>query len=200
MVELITGPMFSEKTTELLSRLSRRQIAGNRVILLRPSIDNRESLTHSGIKSNIPELFIDTKDFTSKRNYAFDFNSNDYIPLEIKSFFEEEINNYDVIGIDELQFFDEGIVKVIDDLANKGKIFIVSGLNGTAERQVFPTVSSLLPLVDNIIHKTGVCLKCGSDYGAFSIFKAGPKTEAVVVGGKDDYSVLCRKCYYEERG
>ena len=195
MIEFITGPMFSEKTTELLSRLNRRQIAGNEVILLRPNIDNRENLTHSGISSSIPELFIETKSFYRRIDYTFDFHSNNYIP--IKSFFKEEVNNYDVIGIDEIQFFDSTIIDVIDDLANKGKIFIVSGLNGTSEREIFPTISSLMPVVDKIIYKTGVCSKCGSDDGTFSYYKAGNKTEAVVVGGKDDYSVLCRKCYFE---
>lgn len=172
MIELITGPMFSGKTTEMMRRIERYQIAGKNVCVVRPEIDNRENMTHSGTQYSVPIL---------------QSNSN------MKDF-KELVAPYDVVGMDELQFFPEGFVKVVDRLANE-KIFICSAINGTSERKEWATVQRMIPLIDDIEFVHAVCNHCGDQYASRTYFVEGAKNQDVVVGGKDHYRALCRSCY-----
>lgn len=191
MIEFIVGPMFSEKSTELVSRLNRREIAGDKSVIIRPSIDNRGSLTHSNLSHRLNEVFVNTDtfkvekvNFNNKRE-GEEIKEGDYIFSD---------NYYDCFGFDEIQFFSSAVVEKINFLADNKRTVVVSGLNGTAERETWETVSELFPFVDKITYKTGICSMCGSENGAFSFFKKH-KTEKIVVGGTNDYTVLCRKCY-----
>ena len=171
MTQLIIGPMFSGKTTEMLRRLTRYSLAGRRVVLVRPSCDTREQLTHDNLQHN---FFCYTTDKISK---IFD-----------------EIIRADVIGVDEGQFF-EGLAKDVDRLSGYGRTVIVSGLNATSERKPFKEIQNLIPLSEQITKLNAVCSKCGSDFGSFSYYKSGVKNEDVMIGAQDLYTSLCRNCY-----
>lgn len=170
MLQLILGSMFSGKTTELIRRLTRAQIAGKKVVLLRPERDNRANLTHNQVNHEIEEKFVSSiKDINWKE--------------------------YEVIGIDEGQFFNDDFVRRVDHVANTGRKVIISALNGTSEREPFETIQQLLPLADDITFEHAVCTDCGSEVASYSFYKLGSKTEAVIVGGKEAYTALCRNCY-----
>lgn len=171
MIELIIGPMFSGKTTELLRRLTRLQIGGNSVLLLRPSIDTRGILTHDCLDHGIEEMFVD-----KVGNY-------------------ERFYDIDVVGIDEGQFF-PGLADDITTLANMGKRIIISGLSATSEAEPFPEIQACIPISESITKLNAVCTQCGSQEGSFTFYKKGNKTEAVLVG-EHEYTALCRKCYYD---
>lgn len=163
--------MFSGKTTELVRRLNRFRIGGNSVVLLRPSIDNRGILTHDCLSSKLDEVFVKSV--------------WDYV----------DIMNVDIIGIDEGQFF-PNLADDITKLANSGKTVIIAGLNATSEAQPFPEIQACIPIAESITRLNAVCTQCGSQEGSFTFYKKGNKTEAVLVG-ENEYTALCRECYYE---
>lgn len=169
MLTLILGGMFSGKTTELLRRLERAKIAGKEVILLRPKSDTRGVLTHSRLSHNIEEMFVSELDL-------------------------DHLKQYDVVGIDEGQFFNHDFVKNVNWLADARQVYI-SALNGTSERTPFNTIQQLVPHADYIDFKTAVCTRCGTDHAAFSYYKAGKKTEDIKVGDEGEYTALCRDCW-----
>lgn len=176
MIHLIIGPMFSGKSTELLRRLKRAKIAGKNVILLKPEIDKRGILTHDD-KDDINNL--DKNNF-----FEFVFASN----LESLN-----LSQYDVIGIDEGQFF-KNLVFYANKLANDGKEVIVAGLDATSEQTPFEEIINLIPFAEEVIKLNAICTKCGSEYGAFTFYKAGEKKEKIKVGGKELYEARCRNC------
>lgn len=167
MIELIMGPMFSGKTSELLRRLTRYKIAGKNTVLLRPNKDTRGFLTHDNKKNAFKEIFLDN---------ISDFN---------------DLYNYDVIGIDEGQFFSD--LKVIDKWADIGVTVIVAALNGTSERGPFQSIQDIIPLADFIDKISAVCTNCGED-AQFSFYKVGKKENEIEIG-EDEYTSLCRKCW-----
>jgi len=169
MLTLILGPMFGMKTTELLRRLRRAQIAGKKVILFRPTTDTRDHLTHDKLSHNIEEKFT-------------------------ARLFFSDWEKYDIIGIDEGQFF----VSLAQDaayFADKGKTVIISALNGTSERKPFDEIQKLIPEAEEIVKLNAVCMDCGSDFATFSYYKAGNKEKDVQVGDENEYMALCRGCY-----
>ncbi len=115
MITLIIGPMFSGKTTELLRRLNRDSIAGKKVILIRNNIDKRVILTHDNMSFNRVKVIISD------------------------NLSEMDVSYYDVIGIDEGQFFDDLIAA--NQWANKGKNIIIAGLDATSEQKPFGKIS-----------------------------------------------------------
>ncbi len=167
MIELIIGPMFSGKSSELLRRLTRYKIAGKQTLLLRPQRDTRGFFTHDKKENSVKEIFLEKiSDFT-------------------------DLYDYDVIGIDEGQFFSD--LKIIDTWADKGITVIVSALNGTSEKKTFNSIQDIIPLSDHIDKLSAVCTSCGED-AQFSFYKVGKKVNDIVVG-EDVYTALCRKCW-----
>jgi thymidine kinase len=169
-IKLITGGMFSGKTSALISELERAKFAKKRVILVRPNTDDRKFLTHSGITPQIEEVFLDEVGQLSDK-------------LE-----------YDVIGIDEGQFF-TNLTYDVNFLADNGIKVIISALNGTSEREPFDNIQDLIPYVEEIEKKNAVCAECGSEYATYSYYKLGDKKDKIKSGGASDYDALCRKCY-----
>jgi len=169
MIHLIIGPMFSGKSTELLRRLTRAQIAGKRVALLRPAIDTRLNITH------------------------------DKRPLQdIKEHILENLDDFDaeqadVIGIDEGQFFSE-LAHFAHKWANQRKKVVIAGLDATSELTPFEEILNVVPLAEEVIKLNAVCMACGSENGAFTVFKHGEKRQKVQVGGQDMYEARCRYC------
>lgn len=171
MIQLIIGPMFSGKTTELLRRLQRASIAGKKVVFLRPKIDTRETITHDEVKSlgSIPQLFLsDLSEF--------------------------DVNSYEYIGVDEGQFFNN-LAFHVNNWANLDRHVIVAGLDATSELTPFEEILQLIPYAEEVTKLNAVCTKCGSDFGAFTKFVGGEKKDKVLVGGKGMYEARCRKCW-----
>jgi len=170
LIKIITGGMYSGKTSEMIRLLNRAKIAGKNVVLVRPNTDNRNFLTHSGLMHDIPEIFVDTLS---------------ELPNKLE---------YDLVGIDEGQFFTQ-LPHDANFLANNGVDVIVAALNGTSEQEPFESIQGLIPFAEEIQKLNAICMECGSEYGTFSYFKKGGKTDKIKTGGVSDYAALCRKCY-----
>ena len=116
-------------------------------------------------------------------------------PAEQLSAIADEAEHFDVIGIDEGQFF-EGIVDFCEDMANAGKIIIVACLDGTFQRQAFGSVLGLVPLAEQVTKLTAICMLC---YQPASFSKRlGTETAIEVIGGSDKYIAVCRNCFNED--
>jgi len=179
MITLFLGPMYASKTTTMISKLERAYLAKKRICLIRPFIDNRDFLTHG----NIVYEFL--KDKETIRKELFNFN----------------ISSYDVIGIDEGQFF----VSDENDLANfcirasdDKKDVYISALQASSECEMFPSIIKLIPHCDKIIKFNAICSDCGSEYGSYTKYVGDSKKDSILVGGKENYKSVCRKCYFKE--
>jgi len=171
MISLVCGPMFSGKTTEVIRRLERAHIAKKEVILLRPPTDTRDFLSHS--EQDVSWL--------RKMNTTL-------VRLDASTF--------DVIGIDEGQF-QEGLKDFCVKHSLMGKHVIVSALHATSESEMFDPIIELIPYCEEIEKLNAVCMNCGSDFGSYTFYTAGKKTEKIAVGGSETYTALCDKCYHD---
>ncbi|AOP31783.1 thymidine kinase [Volepox virus] len=172
-IQLIIGPMFSGKSTELIRRVRRYQIAQYKCITIKYSNDNRYG---TGL-------------WTHDRNNFSATETTNLLTIV------DTVANFSVIGIDEGQFFPD-IVEFCELMANNGKIVIVAALDGTFQRKPFTTISNLIPLSEMVVKLTAVCMKCFKE-ASFSK-RLGSETAIEVIGGKDMYQSVCRKCYIDE--
>ncbi|XP_033751034.1 thymidine kinase, cytosolic-like [Pecten maximus] len=170
-IQLIIGPMFSGKTTELMRRLKRYQIANYKCLVIKYSKDDRyekEGLaTHD--RQTLPAVAAER-----------------LADMEVLS------EGYNVIGVDEGQFFPD-VVSFCDDMAENGKIVIVSALDGTFQKKGFGDILNLVPLAESVIKLSAVCMTCNSE-GSFTKRK-GQEKEVEVIGGADKYLAVCRACF-----
>lgn len=182
---VITGPMYSGKSEELIRLLRRAVIGGKRTVLLRPDIDDRydgyDLVSHAG------SLFP-ARSITPKAGQIQAATHSDYM--------------YDVIGVDEIQFFtpDHFLVKdVLIDLADKGKDVIVSGLDMTYRRDPFGCVPDLMAVADRVLKLDSVCHKCGGIATLTQRLldgKPAPFTGPTIqIGGNESYEARCRDCW-----
>ena len=181
-LEVITGPMFSGKTEELLRRIHRAEIAGKTVYVAKPAIDLRYDgnsiVSHNGLK-RYTETFTDSWDIDQ-------FVAN---------------TKMDVLGIDEAQFFDPILVDVIEHILWHDKIkIIVSGLDKDFATEDFGAIPRLMVLADRVDKLTAVCNKCGGDDASFTQRLVDGKPAAfdgptILVGGIEDYQARCRDCF-----
>ncbi|XP_069685182.1 thymidine kinase, cytosolic-like [Periplaneta americana] len=171
-IQVIFGPMFSGKTTELIRRLKRYQIAKYTCLIVKYANDNRYT----------EDDVIISHDQQSLRAVS---------AREIKEV-KTEAFNYDVIGIDEGQFFPD-IVERCEELANLGKIVIVAALDGTYQRVGFGNILNLVPLAENVVKLNAVCMVCFKD--AAYTKRIGSEKKLEVIGGAEKYMAVCRKCY-----
>lgn len=173
-IRVICGPMFSGKTKTLIRVINDYQLANKSVLVFKPKIDNRygrnELVSHD--KDSVPAVEISE-------------------PKEIIDY----ILSADVIAIDEVQFFDESVIKVIELIAEKGKTCIVSGLDLDYRARPFGAMPDVLAIADEIIKLNSVCTFC-SGHARFS-HRISTESEIVVLGEKDKYVPLCRACYSE---
>lgn len=172
--EVIAGSMFSGKTEELIRRLNRARIAGQKVEIFKPKIDKRyhEDQVVSHNRNSIPSRAVD---------YAQD------ILLLAREF--------QVIGIDEAQFFDDGLPQVCHDLANQGKRVIIAGLDMDYAGVPFGPMPHLLAMAEFVTKVHAICVVCGN-MAHYSFRKSATDTQ-VMVGEKDLYEPRCRK-HFEE--
>jgi len=174
-IEIICGSMFSGKTEELIRRLNRAIIAKQKVEIFKPSIDKRydtsEVVSHD-----------DARIRSTPVNFA-----EDILLLS---------GDCDVIGIDEVQFFDSQIISVVQKLARQGKRVIMAGLDMDFKGKPFEPVPQLMSIAEYVTKVHAICMKCG-DLASFS-FRKISNEEKVLLGEKESYEARCRKCFYED--
>jgi thymidine kinase len=173
-IEVVTGSMFSGKTEELIRRLKRAKFARQTVEIYKPAMETRYS-----------EDEVVSHDENSIRSTPVD-NSSNILLLS---------GNVDVIGIDEAQFFDKGLVEVVVKLANMGTRVIVAGLDMDFKGVPFGPMPGLMAVADHITKVHAICMRCGS-IAQFS-HRFSEKDEVVMLGEKESYEPLCRNCYIE---
>jgi thymidine kinase len=164
--------MFSGKTEELIKRIRRAKFAKQKVIIFKPSIDTR---------------------YNKNQIVSHDSSAIDCIaiskPIEMISL----AKNYDVIGVDEIQFFDESIVDCCLTLIQKGKRVIGAGLDMDFEGNPFGSTPKLLAIADDISKLRAICTKCGN-MANFSR-RIVEEVSQVLLGEKKEYEPRCRNCF-----
>ena len=173
-IEVIAGSMFSGKTEELIRRLKRAKIARQTVEIFKPDIDVR---------------------YSKNEVVSHDENSIQSTPVGNSANILLLSGNVDVIGIDEAQFFDKGLVEVVTKLANMGIRVIVAGLDMDFKGIPFGPIPELMAVADHITKVHAICVKCGN-IAQFS-HRLSEKEQTVLLGEKDVYEPLCRGCFRE---
>ena len=171
-IEVVCGSMFSGKTEELIRRLKRAEFAKQRVEIFKPSLDTRysdvEVVSHD--RHSIPSTPVDT--------------SSSILLLS---------SDIEVVGIDEAQFFDDGLVDVCNQLADSGVRVIVAGLDMDFRGRPFGPMPALCAIADEVSKVHAICVKCG-ELAAFSHRKV-KNDRQVLLGETEEYEPLCRQCY-----
>ncbi|NHE58897.1 thymidine kinase [Cyclobacterium plantarum] len=175
-IEVICGSMFSGKTEELIRRLNRAIIARQKVEIFKPSVDKRYD--EKNVVSHNESII---------RSTPVQF-ANDILLLA---------DNCDVVGIDEVQFFDEQIIQVAEKLARSGVRVILAGLDMDFEGKPFEPMPQLLAIAEYVTKVHAICMKCG-DLASFSYRLTAEKSK-VVLGEKESYEARCRRCFYDDQ-
>jgi len=171
-VEVIAGSMFSGKTEELIRRLNRARIARQTVEIFKPQIDNRYS-----------EDEVVSHDASSIRSTPVSSSGNILLM----------VSEVDVVGIDEAQFFDMGLVDVCRQLADQGVRVIVAGLDMDFKRLPFGPMPNLLAMAEYVTKVHAICMHCGS-LAQYS-YRKSASDKLVVLGETESYEPLCRECF-----
>lgn len=175
-IEVITGSMFSGKTEELIRRLKRAQYAKQRTEIYKPMIDKRYS--EEDVVSHDEKYIRST-------------------PVETAQNILLLASQIDVVGIDEAQFFDTGLVDVCNSLANNGIRVVVAGLDMDFQGKPFGPMPNLLAAAEQVTKIHAICLRCGS-LAQYSHRKTASR-KLVVLGETDEYEPLCRSCFNKAR-
>ena len=173
-IEVVCGSMFSGKTEELIRRLKRAKIAKQRVEIFKPCIDTRYSDTE-----------VVSHDHTSINSTPVDSSQNILLMT----------GDVDVIGIDEAQFFDEGLTEVCNTLANQGFRVIIAGLDMDFRGVPFGPMPALMAIADDVTKVDAICVRCGSP--AYISHRLVAGESQVLLGETDKYEPICRQCYNE---
>ena len=171
-IEVICGSMFSGKTEELIRRLNRARIAQQKVEIYKPMIDTR---------------------YSEEDVVSHDSNSVASTPVESSQSILLMATEADVIGIDEAQFFDEGLVEVCNTLANRGKRIIIAGLDMDVKGVPFGPMPALCAIAEDVTKVHAICVRCGNLAHVSHRIVAGDKQ--VMLGELQEYEPLCRHCY-----
>lgn len=171
-IEVVCGSMFSGKTEELIRRLKRAKIARQRVVIFKPAIDTRYSK-------------VDV--------VSHDHNSIASTPVKSSDAILKIAVDYDVIGIDEAQFFDDSLVDVCNKLAYKGVRVIIAGLDMDFRGVPFGPIPNLCAIADEVTKVHAICVKCGSL--AYASHRLVRNNAQVMLGEKEEYEPLCRDCF-----
>lgn len=172
-LEVYCGGMFASKSTALQRQAKRHLIAGRKVVILKPSIDGRYGndvvATHDGETMKAINIEAD---------------------LPILVYLEKEVEEADVVCIDEVQFFNEDMVGVIDNLIHDGKLVYVAGLDLNSDGQPFGIMPTLMAKAEKVEKYQAVCVDCGND--AWVTVALSEKETEVQVG--NSYKPVCRSC------
>ena len=171
-IEVVCGSMFSGKTEELIRRRRRAQFARQKVEIFKPAIDVRYS--EEDVVSH------DQKHIQST-------------PIDSAGSILLLSSDIDVVGIDEAQFFDDGIVDVCNELANRGVRVIVAGLDMDYKGKPFGPMPALCAIADDVTKVHAICVKCGNL--AYVSHRKVESEQRVLLGETTEYEPLCRECY-----
>ncbi|MGM9985913.1 MAG: thymidine kinase [Bacillaceae bacterium] len=178
-IELICGSMFSGKSEELIRRVRRTQFAKQKAIAFKPSIDNRYSaddvVSHNGAKVEA------------------------YAVTHSKEILEHMTSDVEVVAIDEVQFFDDGIVDVVQQLANSGKRVIVAGLDQDFRALPFSCMPQLMAISEYVTKLQAVCAECGGPASRTQRLINGQPARfddpIILVAASESYEPRCRHCH-----
>jgi thymidine kinase len=173
-IEVICGSMFSGKTEELIRRLNRARIAKQKVEIFKPTVDTRYH-----------EEDVVSHNANSIRSTPVDF-AQDMLLLG---------GSCDVVGIDEAQFFDEGLAEVCVKLANSGVRVIAAGLDMDYLGKPFGPMPALMSVAEYVTKVHAVCVQCG-DIANYSYRNAASESQ-VLLGETDSYEARCRYCFVD---
>ena len=177
-LEVICGPMFSGKSEEMIRRLRRAEIAGQRVVIFKPRIDDRYDAT-------------DVVSHAGARMRA--------VPVSSVQEVSAHANGFDVVGIDEAQFLGDGVVATALELADRGVRVVVAGLDQDFRRLPFGPMPELLTHAEFVDKLQAVCHRCGGPATTTQRLVDGEPApysgETVVVGAAEQYEARCRGCH-----
>lgn len=171
-IEVICGSMFSGKTEELIRRLKRARIARLNVEIFKPDIDVRYDETH-----------VVSHDDNRIHSTAVPSSSNILLLA----------NNVDVVGIDEAQFFDAGLVDVCNQLAVSGVRVVIAGLDMDYTGKPFGVMPQLMAVAEYITKVHAICVECG--HIANHSYRISEEDKVILLGETDKYLPLCRDCF-----
>ena len=175
-IEIILGCMFSGKSTELLRRCNRYKAIGKNILLINHTNDTRTEnkiKTHNNITQEAIKL--------NKLSELFNEHSN-------------LLNDADVIGIDEAQFFDD-LHNFVEKVESYNKIIIISGLDGDSNRKPFGEILMCIPLCDEVVKLTAMDMLCHDGTPAIFTKRISEDKEQVCVGSNDKYLAVSRQNY-----
>ncbi len=178
-LEVICGCMFAGKTEELIRRIKTFEFARKKVLVFKPVIDNRYSNTavvsHAG--SSVESIVVSS-------------------PEEILEHVDEET---EVVAIDEVQFFTDEVVDVIDELCKQGKRVMVAGLDTDFKAEPFGPMAKLITEAEFVTKLTAVCVKCGAPATRTQRIVNGKPASyddpIILVGAAESYEARCRHCH-----
>lgn len=180
-IEVVCGSMFSGKTEELIRRIKRATFARQRVVIFKPQIDTR---------------------YSEEEVVSHDRNSVMSVPLstsaEILNYLSSHATStdgydFDVVGIDEAQFFGMDLVDVCNQLANNGVRVIIAGLDMDFQCTPFGPIPALCAVADEVTKVHAICVKCGAL--AYVSHRLVHDQNQVLIGEQAEYEPLCRECY-----
>src|SRR5438045_1588385 len=177
-LEVVCGPMFSGKSEELIRRLRRAEIAGQRALIVKPDIDTRYDVGHvvSHAGARMRAVAARTSEEVSRL-----------------------AQGYDAVGIDEVQFFDDGIVEAIDGLVAGGARVVAAGLAQDFRGLPFGAMPTLLCVAEFVDKLEAVCHRCGGPATMTQRLVDGQPApfggETIQVGALDSYEARCRACF-----
>ena len=171
-IEVVCGSMFSGKTEELIRRMRRAEFAKQKVEIFKPAIDTRYS----------------EEDVVSHDRHAIPST-----PIDSSASILLLSSDIDVVGIDEAQFFDMGLVDVCNELANRGVRVIVAGLDMDFRGVPFGPMPALCAIADDVTKVHAICVKCGNL--AYVSHRMVDDERRVLLGETQEYEPLCRECY-----
>jgi len=172
-VEVICGSMFSGKTEELIRRIHRVEYARQKILVFKPAIDNRYDNTNivSHSKLQAPSIPI----------------------TQASEIYEYLADDTEVVAIDEAQFFDESIIGICNDLADRGIRVMVAGLDQDYLGNPFGSMPQLLAIAEYVTKNLAICLKCGNP--ANRTQRTVHNDEQILVGSAESYEARCRNCH-----
>jgi thymidine kinase len=180
VLEVITGPMFSGKSEELIRRLKRALIARQRVACYKPDVDLRYHRTHIASHS-------------AQTHEAVPVSSVEHLRAALFP----ELQQLEVVGIDEVQFLSTDVIPVIAELVGLGKRVIAAGLDMTYAAEPFGPVPALMAMADSVSKLSAVCMVCGAS--AIHTQRLSQSQELVVVGATGMYEARCRAHFQPHR-
>ncbi len=171
-IEVVCGSMFSGKTEELIRRLKRAKIAKQKVEIFKPKIDTR---------------------YSSEEVVSHDENAILSTPVETAAAILLLTSGVEVVGIDEAQFFDMGLIEVCNTLASNGIRVIVAGLDMDYRGRPFGPIPGLMATAEYLTKVHAICVRCGNL--ANHSHRIGLDEKLVLLGETDMYEPLCRYCF-----